>query len=486
VSLGCGRARLIRQFVTESSILAALGGLLSLAVAYGTANFAIGLIPRENGPLRLSFEIDAWTMLATLGVTAMTVLVFGLYPAWRATRVDAAPALKEGSGSVGGASHSWWTPGKLLVLGQVALGVLLVAAAATFTSHLSKLVNANTGFDRSRLLLIDLKPGQSGYEGQRLRQFYLDLERKLRELPGVEAAGLANTRPMTGGGMWDQIRMEGATKGINTAVNYVTADFLPALGIRILVGRGFASEDVRNNANVVIVSEELAREIGPQALGTRFKFDDRTHEIVGIAKSARYSDMATQPNVLYWPHPLKRDSLTAVVRTAVAPMQVLDSVRQSVRELNPDLPLVAPMSMDVQIARTLMRERLFAWLCGSFGVLALLLCVVGLYGVMSYAASRRRQEIGIRMALGATRNDVLRQVVGEGMALAAVGLLLGAPAAYWLSSKYIDYQDLGMDPLALSTIAWAVAALGISALAAVLAPALRASSDDPVQALRQG
>ncbi len=486
VSLGCSRARLMRQFFTESVLLAGLGGLLSLGVAYATANFAVTLMP---GRLRLDFAIDGRLILATLAVTTFTALLFGLYPAWRAARVDASPALKEGAGSVGGGGrHSWIAPGRILVLAQVALGVLLVAAAAAFTGHLRKILIGETGFERTRLLMFDVRPGQSGYRGPRLRQFYLDLERRLRDVPGVSGAGLARIRPMRGGGMSDEIRLPGRSKPIDSAVNFITADYLQALGVRVVAGRGLTAQDIRSGAAVAMVSEDVVKEIGAASpLGLRFTMEaGKPMEIVGVVARARYSRLTEQPNVIYLPETLSEDSVTVLLRTTIPPIQVLGSVRRAVREMDSNLPIINAMTMEDQIAETLRRERLFAWLCGAFGVLALVLCMIGLYGLMSYAASRRRQEIGIRMALGASPRDVLRRIVGEGMAVALAGLLLGAPVAWWAARKYVDYKGLGMTPLDPAILGWATAALAGSALLAVLGPAWRAASADPVKALREG
>ena len=207
---------------------------------------------------------------------------------------------------------------------------------------------------------------------------------------------------------------------------------------------------------------------------------------MGVVARARYSLLTEQPNVIYLPNTLSQDNVTVLLRTTMPPMQVLGNVRRTVRELDSNLPIIGAMTMENQIAETLRRERLFAWLCGTFGVLALVLCMIGLYGVMSYAASRRRQEIGIRMALGASPSDVLRHIVGEGMGVALAGLLLGAPLAWFAAQKYVDYKDLGMKPLDLAILGWATAALAASALLAVLAPAWRAASADPVKALREG
>ncbi len=483
VALGCSRSRLIRQFFIESALLAGFGGLLSLAVTYATANFAITLMP---GNLRLDFLVDTRMMLATFAVTAFTALAFGLYPAWRAAQMDAAPALKEGSENVGGVRHNRVAPGRLLVLAQVALGVVLVAAGAAFTAHLRKIVASNTGFERTRLLMFDLRPGESGYQGARLRQFYMQLEQRLREVRGVEAVGLARIRPMKGGGYWDDVQIPGEAKRIGTAVNFISAGFLEALGVPIIAGRGITEQDVRAQAAVVVVSEDFGNELGRSPLGLMFKMDGKSMEIVGVAARARYSRLTEQPNVLYLPNSLNQDTITALLRTAVPPMQVMRGVREAVENLDANLPVVSAVSMEGQIAATLRRERLFAWLCGAFGVLALLLCMIGLYGVMSYATSRRRQEIGIRIALGASPGNVLRHVVSEALGVALAGCVLGCPIAWWAAQRYVDYKKLGMEPLDPAILVWASAALAGSAFLAVLGPALRAATTDPMRALRDG
>jgi ABC-type antimicrobial peptide transport system permease subunit len=302
----------------------------------------------------------------------------------------------------------------------------------------------------------------------------------------VQAAGLARIRPMRGGGYWDALQLPGYPKRIPTGLNFVTAGYLGTLGVPVLSGRDFTVSDVSNAAAVAIVSEDIAKQIGRSPLGLTFEIENKTVEIVGVAASARYSRLTEQPSVVYLPNSLTQDSTSVLVRTAVAPSQVLEGVRQAIAELDPNLPMVKPVTMEQQIASTLRLERLFAWLCGAFAVLALVLCMIGLYGVMSYAIARRTQEIGIRMALGASPAIVLRHVMGEGLAVALAGCAVGVPIAWWAAQRYVDYKKLGMDPLDPTIIGWATAALGISALLAVLGPAFRAASADPMSALREG
>jgi predicted permease len=468
-------------------LLAFCGGALSLLVAYATAGFAVSLIPAEDGGLRIGFSPDARTLFGTFAVTLLTALVFGLYPALRGTRVDAAPALKEGAGSVGGAHGSaWLTPGKALVFAQVSLGVLLLGAAALFNSHLQRILANETGFERTRLLLFDLRPGQAGHLGPKLRQFYFDLEQRLRDVPGVEAAGFAHVRPMRGGGYWDQVKFGGSTPGIDMAVNFVTADYLNALGVKVVAGRGFTAGDIRDGATVAVVSEDLGKAIGPQPLGVTFRHGDQLYQIVGIAARARYEHVARQPNVLYLPHRLDKDTLTVMLRSQGSPMQMIGPVREAVRSLDANLPLVDVFTMEQQISNLLRRERLFAWLCGAFGLLALVLCMVGLYGVMTYAAARRGPEMGIRMALGASPGHIVRHIAGEGMAVTLAGLAAGAPVAWWAARKFVDFERFGMEPLAPGAVAWPALALAVAAAVAVAGPAWRAASADPAKVLRQG
>ncbi|MBM3792945.1 MAG: FtsX-like permease family protein [Acidobacteria bacterium] len=231
----------------------------------------------------------------------------------------------------------------------------------------------------------------------------------------MEAVALARVRPLSGGGWGERIQFDGQPKAIPVLVNAVSSGHFSAMGIDITAGHGLTPRDSRDQAYTAVVSEEMAWQLGSHALGARFRDGDRKFEVVGIARRARHDSMARQSApVLYLPHPLEHDAMTVVVRTRTAPAGMIEPVRRTVAELDPALPIVGALTMDQQIGETLRRERLFAWLCGCFGVLALTLCAIGLYGVLSYATARRAREIGIRMALGATPQTVLRMVLGEG------------------------------------------------------------------------
>jgi predicted permease len=475
VSLGCGEGRLMRQFFTESLLLAGIGGVLSIAVAAGLAELMVSLIPGTDA-LTLSPERDPRALFGAAVVTLGTALLFGLYPAWRTARVGTAPALKEGVTL----SRARWAPARLLVVAQVALGVLLVAAALVFTSRLNEVIGRDAGFERGHLLLFDLRPGEIGYKGARLQQFYLSLEERLGTLGGVMHVGLAQTRPMRGGGYWDSVMAPGG-KDVGAAVQHGNPAFLAALGVPLVAGREARPQE----KGVVILGENLARELGV-GLGARVTMSKVPLEVIGIARTAQYSNLEEPHRVAYLPFPYENDAATVVVRTTVAPMAILGAVREAIGTLDKDLPLVDVYTMEQQISRTLQREQLFAWLCGSFGVLALVLCTVGLYGLMSHTTARRTGEIGIRMALGATRGVVMRQVLREGLVLAVAGLVFGLPLAAYAARVAVLQKILPEGATPYWTLGAALSVLTLAAVLAVLGPALRASSIEPMQALRRG
>jgi len=487
VSLGCSGGRLVRQFFTESVMLAAMGGALSIGVAWVLGLLMTNLVPQQFDGMTLNFEPNLRSLAGTAVVSLLTAVLFGLYPAWRTARVDSSTALKEGAGAGGTVSKARWVPARLLVLAQVALGVLLVTSAIVFTSHLNELANRDTGFERGHSILFDVRPGEIGYKGDRLRQFYFDLEERLGRIPGVENVGLARTRPMRGGGYWDGVRKPGQTKELQTAVHHVNPAFFEALGVPIAAGRQLTPQEARTNAKVMVISEDLLKDLETTSpLGMQLEMSGASYTVVGVARQARYSGMHESPSVVYLPFDYERQSVTVVVRTSTPPIGALGAIRAAVKEMDRDLPLVDIFTMEQQISRTLQRERLFAWLCGSFGVLALVLCVVGLYGLMSHTTARRTPEIGIRIALGASRGDVLQQVLLEGMKLAIVGLVLGVPLAVYGTHLAETQKLLPEGPLPYAKLAAAIAILTISAIAAVLGPAIRASSVDPMRALRRG
>lgn len=492
LSLGCSQARLLRQFLTESAILAMLGGLLSIVFAVVTAKALLTLTPARE-PLVLDIGLDWTLLLSTMAATIVTTAIFGVFPAIRAARVDTSPALKEGGGSAGGVGHSWWTPGKVLVVAQVAFALLLAASAALFTRNLQRIVSTDAGFERGNMIVFDIKPGQTGYSGTALRNFYMELERRVAEVQGVDSASLAEVRPMNSGGNWNGVHLSGTPSGgdkdIDTAVNRVTPDYFRTFGIRLVAGRAFRPAELVRNATVCIVSEDLAHKFSPGTtlLGKNISFGGSRStpmEVVGIAANVNYSDLKERPNVTYLPFSNEANSSTVVVRTSAPPHVALPFIREAVRKVDANLPMVDPYTMEELVNNGLRSERMFAYLCGAFGILAVVLASIGLYGVISYAVARRRNEIGIRMALGATRPSVVQMILRDGLILTALGVLLGAPAVYY-GSQFVEktLNDMkALDPWSLTT---AAVVLLMAAFFAALLPSLRAAATDPVNALRQ-
>jgi ABC-type antimicrobial peptide transport system permease subunit len=348
-------------------------------------------------------------------------------------------------------------------------------------------LNEQTGFERGHAVLFDLRPGELGYTGDRLRQFYFNLEERLSHLPGVEAAGIARTRPMRGGGYWDRVAKPGETRVIAVAVHHIDATFLAALGVPIVAGRGPTPEEVKTDARVAVIGENLIKELETRApVGMRLTIGKDAYTVIGVAREAKYAVMNESPAVVYLPFDYSLQSATVMVRTSIPPLAALGAIRSAVKDMDPNVPLVDVFTMEQQISRTLQRERLFAWLCGSFGVLALVLCAVGLYGLMSHTTARRTPEIGIRIALGASSGEVMRQVLWDGMKLAVAGLILGVPVALYATRIAESQRLLPVGTMPYAKLMVAIGVLAISALAAVLGPAVRASMVDPMRALRRG
>lgn len=489
ISLGCARSRLVRQFLTESALLALLGGLASLLVAYAASNVLAGFMADRRSRAAFEIGLDLPMLLAALGFSLATILLFGLYPAFRASNVDTSSALKEGSGSLGAAARHWWTPGKFLIVGQMALSIILVAAALLFVRNLQSIQSLDPGYDRTNLLVFGLRPGTSGYTETQLPLFWPNLERSIAATPGVTSAGLALIRPMDGGGYWDDVKVPNQPANHSVAVNRITPGYLSTQTPKFLQGRNFTPQEVASDARVLIISEDLARKLDPahSVLGRTLCFSGNPQEIftiIGIAPALAYGDLTNRPAVVWRPLDVKSLEAQILVRTNASPQAILPALRETVRRLDPNLPLVDPTTIEAQIAKGLQRERMFATLCGAFGVLALLLSAVGLYGVMSYNANRRRNEIGVRLALGAHPSDVVRLVLREGLALTFLGLLLGAPVVFY-GAQYLQKLEKEWKTLDLPLFLAALATLTLTATLAAWLPARRASRLNPLRALRQ-
>jgi predicted permease len=503
LALGAGRRRLIRQLLTESVLLAALGGIMGLAIAYRATSFLVTFMSSGRVPVTLSVQPDLRVLGFTAAVSVLTGILFGLAPAFRGTRLDLTPALKEsGSGSIGPHRGRSSKLGKALVVGQVAMSLLLLVGAGLFVRTLQNLENLNVGFNRNNLLLFGLDPTQNGYQGEKLAAFYRELQRHLESLPGVRSVSLSGMTLIGGGVSIGGISVQGsAAKSAETAsgipggvyFNNVGPGFFETMGIPLLLGRTIGPEDAAGAPKVAVINQKLAHDYfgASNPVGRHFGIgDEKTSgdiEIVGVVGDAKYNDMRKEvPPTVYYAYKQQPEPLGPMhfeVRTAGDPTPMTMDVRRAVQSLDKNLPLMDLKTQVEQIDENLFQERLFAKLSSFFGLLALALACVGLYGIMSYAVARRKNEIGIRMALGAGRRDILAMVMRETLIMVALGLVMGVPAVL-ASTRVISSMLYGLpatDPLTIALSAALI--LGVAALAGYL-PARRASKVDPMVALR--
>jgi predicted permease len=477
LTLGCSRMRLMRQLMTESALLALAGGCASVAVGYATANLLGRFVDPYFQPIPIS--LDTWILGTAAATTGLALLAFGLFPAWRTARIT---DLSRYSGRAG----------RLLIVGQMGMSVVLVLAAVIFTRNLLSLRSVDPGFDPHNLIVFGMRPSTSGYTRARLAPFYHTVEQRLASTPGVAMVGIGSPRPLSPF-LWGGAQVQLPTDTIIVRYYHVTPEFLRLLS-PVVTGRIFTSAEGHDGARVAVISDDLARRLGGRdVLGHTLRFANRPHgrnpvplTIIGIVPSMASTSLVDWRPTVWLPIDTAdmAPDVTVAIRTLHAPSTVMPAIRQAMRDIDPDLPLIDLVTMEEQIASGLQRERMFATLCNGFGILALLLSVVGLYGVMAYQTSRRRGEIGIRLALGALPRNVAVMVLRDGVTLVVVGVLAGLPVV-WLGARYAEKELTHMqalDPLSLSL---ATGVLLVAALAAIAIPALRASGIQPMEMLRR-
>jgi macrolide transport system ATP-binding/permease protein len=496
LSLGAGRFRVIRQLLTESLMLALMGAIAGTGVAALGIRVLLRLLTNGDDDFSLNVGLD-WRVLGfALLVTLVTGILFGLAPAIQATRVDVIPALKE---TRAGQPRRHRTPFNLrqaLVVTQIALSLLLVSDAGLFVRSLNQLNSVQLGFNSQNVLLFNLDATKAGYQPAAAAQLYTQLETRFRSLPGVIAA-TSSDLPLVGGWMSTTgVEIPGSPKtpegqrGPNSAYAQVGPDFFGTMQIPIALGRALDARDIAGAPMAAVVNEVFAKKYFPgrSPVGTNFKLDDMDVQIVGVARNARYNSLKqATPPVTYvaWqqaPANHLRD-LFFELRTTGDPLLLVNSVRTVVHEVAPQLPVADVTTQQRRIQGTIREERIFAQLCAVFGVLALLMACIGLYGSMAWTVARRTSEIGIRMALGAQRPGIVWMVLREVFALTAVGLAIGG-IAVWQTTSLLKSLLFNLKPTDPVTLAAAVCFLLASALLAGYLPARRAARIDPMVALR--
>jgi predicted permease len=517
LALGASHGRIVRQLLTESVTISSAGGALGIMLAlWGARALLAFMTSNSRQPLGLSATIDLRVLAFTIAVTLLTGVLFGLAPALRSIRVDLTPALKEGAGRGGSAahgSHGWLGAGNLLVVVQVALTVVVLVGAGLLVHTLANLMSVDPGFDTRNTLNFGVDPTLTGYKGAQLGALFTDLQQRLGAIPGVLSASYSDMTLLSGSLNMTGFHLPGTPPEKETDADRleIGPDFFATMRMPLRAGRTFTTAEFQTAASAdpqapslvagpAIVNEAFVRAYFPKTnpLGQPFgadtdemvrKYSSDSPDykrnpgwvIVGVVGDARFNNLRREVHPTMY-LPIGQGGYFEL-RTAGDPKGVLPAVRNVVREAGGDMPIFDITTESEQIDKTLFQERLIAQLSSLFGALALLLACIGLYGLLSYEVTRRTQEIGIRMALGARRGDVLRAVAGHGIALAVVGAAIGTAASFAVTRylRSILFEVNPSDPVTLLSVA---AILLLVALAACTIPARRATRIDPLVALR--
>ncbi len=492
LATGASYVRVLRQTLTESLLLAALGGLLGLWIGYALSHFLVGVVAGSIDRMILNIDMDFRVLAFTFLGSLATGLIFGVGPALAATRVDPIQSLKGGAGR----QRQELSVGKAIVIGQVALSLLLVTAAGLFVRTLYNLRTFDLGFARDGVLQIALDPSAAGYKGSALMPFYQRVVEELNRLPGVRASSFASLDLIGGGGghICCLARPGEPLNGNDSqrvSFNTVMPGYFQTVGMAISNGRAFNSSDLGPSYKSVVLNERLATKlfgnVNPVGRYLVFGWDNKVNriQVVGIVRNARYSHLRESlQGMAYFPQTTNGDAMRMLyVRTTGDTRNLIPAVLKELKAIDSAVPVERVETIGEIINRDLLQERLVAELSVGFGMLALTLVIVGLYGLLAYSVARRTAEIGVRTALGAQRQDVLRMMMTDAAWLVAIGMIVGLPAAWGiahLASSMLFGFSAG-DPLTFLVAIGAL--LGAGVLASYI-PAWRASRVDPLVALR--
>jgi predicted permease len=500
MALGSGRGRLVRQLLTESLVLSLAGAVLGILFAQWSTRLLVRFLSSGWNQVYLDLSVDSHVLAFTAGVAILTGLLFGLAPAWRGTQVNAQLAMKANARGVFAAiEHGGFGLGKALVVVQVALSLVLVVGAGLLLATFFRLETLDPGFGRQHVLLVDVDLRNGHYPPARNGAVFEEMLEHLRALPGVRSASASAATPIDNSLSVQDLQIEGYTsksKG-DTAVyfNEVSDRFFETLGTDLVAGRDFNAHDTPESPKVAIVNQTLAKKFfaGQDPIGRRYRHGGGNQvgdlvEIIGVVKDAKYVALREQTHPTTYlaasQDAKPGQSITFALRVAAGtPTAVISAVKSSIAEVNRDVSLQFK-TLTLQVDESLARERLLATLSGFFGGLALVLAMIGLYGVMSYNVTRRRNEIGIRMALGADPGRVLRMVMGEVARLIGIGLTVGL-AVTLATTRLVASFLYGLTPNDPLTVSLAVALFAGAAGLAGYLQAHRASRLEPLMALRE-
>lgn len=497
LSLGANRGRLVRQLLTESVVLAVMGGLLGLLVAYGMREALVRWLTDAVPSFSLAFQLEPRVLAFGLAATAAAAVLFGLLPAWVTTGAGPGAVLKgQGRNSTSTGSQLRW--GRLLVALQIALSIPLLVGAGLLIRTLNNLQHADLGYSRESLLVVRIDAQSAGYEPERREPLFRELLEQVRRVPGVQSASYSENGLFTGTDSGDRVEVEGySPKGDNdqgSSWDQVGPRYFTTLGVPILMGRDILESDHAGSLKVCVINEAFARKffIGRNPLGMHITsvFADvrKTHQVVGVVRDFRTHGLREPVADRYFVpagQPLGDMAGTVFeVRVSGSPARALASIRRAIRQADESIPILQAQTMDDRLNARLAQDRILARLTAAFGLASLALAALGLYGVLSYAVARRRNEIGVRIALGAEPRRVVGLILRDSSGVVVAGLVAGAGLAF-AASRLLRSLLYGLEPNDPLTLLLALGTLSTAAAVAALLPALRASRQDPMLALRE-
>jgi putative ABC transport system permease protein len=496
MALGASRSRLIRQLLTESLLLSLLGGGLGLLLAYWVTHLMEGFIPiLQYNIVENFFALDSRALVFTVVVAVGCGLVFGLAPAWNSSNPDIVPLLKGGANVQQGKTKRL-TLRNTLVVAQVALSLVVLVCGGLFIKSFRRAQQIDPGFETKNVLLATLNPQLVGYDNDRARNFYEQAVTRVASIPGIAGAGVARLIPLgdssnsNGPVLKEGEQLPRGSAGRSIMTNVVSPGYFNAMQIDFLDGRNFDERDKMNAQKVIVINQRMAQQLWPgeSAVGKRIFIGPDSREaieVVGVVKTGKYRNLAEDPRpFMYFPLMQRRPGImTLVAHTTGDPRNFVGAIRHEMQLLDRSVPLSSVKTMPEHMTWPLWAPNMAATLSLAFGVVALLLSSVGLYSVMAYVVSQRTKEVGIRMALGASRKDVLRMITSQGMRLALIGACIGLALALALA-KVVSSLLIGISGYDLTTFVVVSALLAAVALIASFLPARRATKVDPLVALR--
>jgi len=490
-ALGARRSRIIRQLITESLVLAVAGGVLGIALAAIANRLLLSMVSGGLDPIPLDVSVDTRLLLFTIAVTIATALIFGTVPAFRATRPQLTDTLKAGRGPVGASARN--PLAKALVISQVALSLVLMVGAGLFLRSLVNLNNVDTGFNKENVLRLNIDSSSAGYKAEEPPAFalYQQIEERVNALPNVKAASFS-AFTFNEGAWSSNVAVAGMkiNKNIEVMHNVVGLRYFETMQIPLIKGRNFSPSDTSTSAPVVIISEHTAKTLFPQGdpIGNHLRLSDEPKDeltVIGVVKDVKFNNLAEElANLDYMPYTQRPWGFGDFeVRYTGDFGAVAAAVQQTLHSIDRNLPITHVTTLDEQVARSITDQRVVAQLSAFFGVLAVFLSCIGIYGVMSYVVTRRTNEIGVRMALGAPRSNMLWMVLREILMLVSIGIVIGIPATL-AGDRLVSNMLFGLTPTDPATLVSATVILLIVAAVAGYLPARRASLVDPMVALR--